>query len=166
MPLILALTLLFQDEPGSRFFSKPDVDFWGTKKPEKSPPLFPETMPDPVRDLLDHPTKESAQKYLEWQKARMARLQEAVRALEEAKGGRTLLYFTRPGCPFCAEEEKVLAGLEGVRVVRVADPELWKKYTVTATPTLVLDEKGREPKIWRGYVTRARLEKEMKDADR
>ena len=164
MPLILVITLLAAPDEG-RFFSKRQTDFWGTRK-DSPPATWPEPMPAPVRTLLERPTPENAARYLEWQKRRAEQLLAAMRALEAAKGGRVLYYFTRTGCPFCVEQDKILAGMKGVRVERVSDPEVWKKYQVTATPTLVLDEKGRKPKIWRGLVSREQLEKEMQNVDR
>jgi len=128
-----------------RFFSK-DVDFWG--RPPKShgaslwqgegaPP------PGPARDLLESPTPENARRYLEWQEERLAWLQKALEALEAVTGktppGKEVLLFTRDECPYSRAQEEALRGLP-VRIVRHGEsPELWTRYDVKATPTLIVN---------------------------
>lgn len=76
----------------SKFFQKHTVEFWKTRKPAvpqipATPELFPETpaMPAPVRALVQDPTPENAQAYLQWQQERARRIAAALHALERAR---------------------------------------------------------------------------------
>ena len=140
------------------------VDFWGTKKqaPAKAPLWSDgERPPGPVADLLERPSKETAQRYLDWQRERLARLEAAMKALEEvqAKADGEMLYFTRSGCPWCEKQDAVLKEMPmKVRRVTPDEPELWLKHRVTATPTLVVP--GREPIV--GFRTKKQLQEVLK----
>ncbi|MBI2932994.1 MAG: thioredoxin family protein [Planctomycetes bacterium] len=158
---MFALILLMQ------FFEKPDVDFWGTKKKGADPPPWVEpghTPPEPVVRLLEEPTHENARAYLQWQEDRLARLRAALEAIEEVQSSapptdrREILYFAQEGCPHCAEQDRRLEAADlGERPLRRLTPrdapELWERYKVTATPTLVID--GR---VLRGLRTRDQIE--------
>ncbi len=156
--VILMQVGLFQAEP---------VDFWGTRKREAaSAALWAEggRPAGPVADLIERPSRESAQRYLDWQRDRLARLEQALAALEEVQRGKEapakeILYFTRDGCSWCGRQDAVLREM-GLAVRRVTpdEPEPWLKHRVTATPTLVIP--GREP--LRGFQTRAQIEQVMK----
>lgn len=163
---MLALILMAQ------FFDKPDVDFWGTRKRPEAPQVAQEPWaepghepPAPVRRLLEQPTRENALAYLKWQEDRLARLQAAIKAVEDARPKekeKEILYFTQERCPFCAEQDRQLAAADlGGRTVRrigpEGEPELWKRHGVTATPTLVIDGE-----VLRGVQTRGQIEKVTK----
>ena len=145
----------------SRFFQGGEVDFWGTRRAAEVPAggdLWADSAaPVPARRLLEAPTKENARAYLAWQKARLERLRVAMAALEEAKQGEPaapILYFSRPGCSWCALHEKELEGMPIVRVP--AGSPLWEEHGVIVTPTLVVN--GR---VLRGYTPRSALLKEL-----
>ena len=139
-----------------RFFRRGEVDFWGTRRREEPPPAeelwSDSTAPAPARRLLEAPTKENARAYVAWQKARLERLRVAMAALEEVAS--PVLYFSRPGCPWCALQDKELEGLSVTRVPEGSP--LWAEHGVTVTPTLVVNGK-----ILRGYTPRAALVKEL-----
>jgi glutaredoxin len=151
---MLALILLIQLGP---------VDFWGTRKKEAPPPAWAEgeRPAGPVADLLERPSKETARRYLDWQKDRLARLEAAMKALEEAQREEApeVLYFTRPGCDWCVKQDAVLKEM-GMTVRRVTpdEPGPWVKHGVTATPTLVVAR--RKPVV--GFRTRKELEEVLK----
>lgn len=145
---------------GDGFFERRDVDFWGARRANvvPAPDLWPEaTAPATVRKLLDAPTRENARAYLEWQSARLKRLREAVAAVDEAQRERSpaILYFSRPGCRWCALQEEELRDLPVARVPEGSP--LWKEHGVTVTPTVVVN--GR---AFRGLTPRAAILKEMK----
>ena len=154
---LIAVLALAGDE--SRFFGRREVDFWGTARRVEAPPapeLWPDSSaPPPVRRLLEAPSRENARAYLAWQKERMERLRGAMAALEGAKlEGAPLLYFARPGCPWCALQEKELEGLPALRV-----PEgsaLWEEHAVRVTPTLVV-----RGKALRGFTPREAVLREL-----
>jgi glutaredoxin len=163
---MLALILALQ----SGFFEEKPVDFWGTKKrAAEAAALWDGARPPaPVADLLENPSAETARRYLDWQRDRLARLQKAVAALEDVQRGRRpepareageILYFTQEGCPWCEKQDAVLAEM-GLRVRRVtrAERDLWKKHGVAATPSLVIP--GRGPIV--GFHTRRQLEEVLK----
>jgi len=143
IPLI-ALMAFSAPSQEPRFFAK-DVDFWGRPakvrnvdvwQGEGAPP------PGPARDLLERPTPENAKRYLEWQEERLARLQKALEALESVAGkavpDQEAILFARDECPYSRAQEEALRGLP-VRVVRHGEsPELWARYDVQATPTLIV----------------------------
>lgn len=152
-----------QDE--ARFFGRREVNFWNAKRPAPaSAPetLFPEAgkLPDPVRALLEKPTVENAEAYLAWQKDRARRLAAALAALQKAKEEPPeILLFTRDDCPYCAEQEKILRGIDA-RIARVRPgekPELWSRHRVEAVPTVVV-----RGKVFRGLTPAAAVERELK----
>ena len=147
---------------GDRFFKKGDVDFWASRTRVAAPPpeLWSDsTAPPPVRRLLEAPSKENARAYLAWQKDRMERLRGAMAALEEAKREDApppppILYFSRPGCEWCALQEKELQGLPVARVPEGSP--LWEEHAVRVTPTLVVNGK-----VLRGLARREAILKEL-----
>ncbi len=153
----------------AQFFEAPAVDFWDARARKAAPDAAGDwsepghTPPPAVARLLEKPTRENALAYLRWQEERLARLQAALRAIEEARPKeKEVLYFAQEKCAYGAEQERVLAqsnlGGRAVRRLTPADaPELWAKHGVTATPTLVID--GR---ALRGLQTRERIEKEVR----
>lgn len=155
--------LLLLGGPG-RFFREPDVNFWGTPRPGPVPAaeedLWADSQaPEPVRRLLREPSRGNAEAYLSWQAARLQKLRRAIAAVEEARrpgpgsSSPEILYFSRPGCPFCDLQERELEGLPLVRVP--ANSPLWTAYGVTVTPTIVV--RGR---VFRGLTPRAVLLRE------
>jgi hypothetical protein len=158
---MIALGLLLQ-EPGD-FFDRPEVDFWGTRVPTpavaRREDLWADsTAPEPVKRLLLAPTRAHAEAYLAWQAARLRSLQDAIRAVDEARKPEApapaILYFARPGCRWCELEDRELDGLPVERVA--ADSPLWDRYRVTATPTLVVN--GR---VLRGFTRREAVLREL-----
>ncbi len=158
-----SFTALGSAPEGGRFFRRGDVDFWAsrTRVETPAPPeLWPDsTAPAPVRRLLESPSKENARAYLAWQKERMERLRGAMAALEEAKREEApppppILYFSRPGCAWCAMQEKELQGLPVARVPEGSP--LWEEHAVRVTPTLVVNGK-----VLRGLATREAILKEL-----
>jgi len=140
------------------FFDRAEVDFWGRPKaaPAAEPLWSDSTAPAPVRRLLESPGAETAKAYLEWQRRRLERLREAMAAVEAERREEapSLLYFSRPGCRWCAKQE---LELEGLPVLRVPEGSpLWAEHRVDAVPTLVL---GR--RTFRGFTERAALLKEL-----
>jgi hypothetical protein len=154
----IALLLALGGEAG-RFFETREVDFWGSRRAAASAraeDLWADSAaPPPVRRLLEAPTAENARAYLDWQRRRLEGLRRAAAAVEslQAAGGR-ILYFARPGCRFCALQERELAGLPVVRVPEGSP--LWQEHGVTTVPTLVLDGK-----VFRGLTPRAALLREL-----
>jgi len=156
-----------------QFFDRPDVDFWAAKRRPAAPPSSSVSAwaepghvpPAAVARLLDDPSRENALAYIRWQEDRLARLQAAIEAIEAARPKSRdpeVLYFTRPDCPFCAAQDRELAGAElggrTVRRVRPGEaPELWKRHGVTGTPSLVIDGHAL-----RGLQTRAQIERRTK----
>ncbi|HZL72250.1 MAG TPA: hypothetical protein VFC86_07310 [Planctomycetota bacterium] len=128
-----------------RFFAK-EVDFWGRPPKPSSAGLWQgegAPPPGPARDLLERPTPENARRYLEWQEERLARLQKALEVLEGVAGktssGKEAILFARDECPYSRAQEEALRGLP-VKVVRHGEsPELWSRYDVKATPTLIVN---------------------------
>ena len=145
----------------------PPVDVWTDSK-----------APAPVRRLLEAPTREHAEAYLAWQHERMRRLQVAFEVVEEVQaetrppgqvaasagqvplrrtarvaasaGQAPLLYFSRPGCRWCALQERELEGLPVVRVPE--NSPLWEEHTVRVTPTIVAGKR-----VFRGLTPRREL---------
>lgn len=128
-----------------RFFAK-DVDFWGRRPKASSVSVWQgegAPPPGPARDLLERPTPENARRYLEWQEERLARLQKALEALEAVAGKTSkdgeVILFARDECPYSRAQEEALRGLP-VKVIRHGEsPELWSRYDVKATPTLIVN---------------------------
>jgi glutaredoxin len=156
-----------------QFFDKPDVDFWASKRREATPPSTVASAwaepghvpPAPVARLLDDPSRENALAYIQWQEDRLARLRAAIEAIQAVRPkprDEEVLYFTQPDCPFCAAQDRELAGAElggrAVRRVRPGEaPELWKRHGVTGTPALVIDGD-----VLRGLQSRAQIERRTK----
>ncbi len=144
-----------------RFFENRDIDYWGKGRPEApegaGEDLWADSSaPAPVKRLLAAPTRANAEAYLAWQSARLERLRAAVVAVEEARGaaGGPILYFSRPGCGYCALQDAELRGLPVERVPEGSP--LWRFYGVTATPTLVV--RGR---LFRGFTPRESILREL-----
>jgi len=164
LALVLSASAAAQETPPREFFGG-EVDFFGEKKKKRETPTAPvwegdKPPPAPVRELLEKPSPETARRYLEWQKHRLERLAQALKALEEAKAaepkpdGKQILYFTRENCPYCREQDRLLGDLEVRRLNPGESPELWTRYGVDATPTLVVGGK-----VFRGVTARDVLEK-------
>ncbi len=165
MRMIALLAALSAAAPGGEaprapFFSK-DVDFFGVKPRPKAPPApawdGERPPPAPVRDLLASPSPETARRYLDWQQSRIEQLRKAVEAVEAARAAEAppgILYFTQPGCGYCAIQDRLLGDLPVRRIGPGEEAELRAKYRVDATPTIVAG--GR---VFRGVTPRATIEK-------
>ncbi len=179
--LEMMFAILTQAEPTrGGLFGRGDVNFWGTRK-ESPPSLWVEPVVGPdgrmqvyvppreVREFLESPTRGNGERYLAWQRERIERLRKAAQVLAEIRSdvrGPMLLYFSKPGCPSCVAQDRVLAALK-VPVTRVEpDSPLWGTYGVRATPTLVWVRPGRPPRKFEGYTSREVLEKEVRRVDR
>lgn len=151
---VTAILALLGGEGG--FFGRREVDFWGTRRAEPPAPASSwadAAAPEPVKRLLDAPTRENARAYVDWQKERLRRLQAAMAAVQ-AVAPKDVLYFAREGCRWCALQEKEL---EGIPVTRVPEGSpLWEEHAVTATPTLVV-----RGKALRGYTPREAVLREL-----
>lgn len=186
LEVIVVMTCLQGDSDSGRFFRRRDVDFWGRPRPAKraSADLWTEPTigsdgtvrtyvpPREVVEFLESPTRENAERYLARQRERMEKLGRAMAALADLQPrpeGSFLYYFTRPGCPYCVEQDRVLASarLGDVKLVKVPpDSPLWARYRVRVTPTLVLVRPSRPPRVMEGYLPLPALEKEINRADR
>ena len=150
---------------GDGFFAGRAVDFWEDRRNVAAPPVEVWTdsdAPPPVRRLLEAPTREHAEAYLAWQHERMRRLRIAFEVVEEVQAESRpkeppapLLYFSRPGCKWCALQERELEGLPVVRVPE--NSPLWEEHGVRVTPTIVV---GR--KIFRGLTPRREVLEALK----
>lgn len=181
---MMMLLLLGQEE--GPFFHRSDVDFWGTRKKIAAPAasLWTEPIlgpdgrwqvyapPREVVEFLEAPNRESGERYLAWQRERLDRLRTAMRVLGDLQAEErepVLYYFARAGCPYCADQDRVLAiaRLPGFRVVKV-EPEspLWARYGIRVVPTIVMQRPGRSPYRIEGFVPRAVLEEEVRRVDR
>jgi len=141
---LIGLLAALGDE--GRFFPRGEVEFWGPRRRAEAPApadLWADSAAPPAaRKLLEAPTRENARAYVAWQKARLERLQGAMAALEgvrQEEAAAPILYFARPGCPWCVLQEKELQGLP-VTLVPEGSP-LWAEHGIRVTPTLVV--KGR-----------------------
>lgn len=179
--LEMMFVVLAQAEPArGGLFGREEVSFWGTRK--KPPPISwaePIVGPDgrvqvfvpppEVREFLEAPTRENGEKYLAWQRLRLERLRKAAQILAEIRSEvrePTLLYFSRPDCPYCAAQDRVLAAMKiAVRKVEANSP-LWTTYGIRATPTLVWVRPGRAARKLEGFTPREVLEKEVRRVDR
>jgi hypothetical protein len=137
---------------GGGWFERREVDFWGTRRAAPAAELWADSpAPAPVKRLLETPTVGTARAYLAWQKERMDRLRAAMAAVEAARAEPgPILYFARPGCPWCVLQERELEGLPVVRVPEGSP--LWREHGVDAVPTLVAG--GR---VFRGFTRRSLL---------
>jgi len=142
--------------------------------------------PAPVLRFMEDPTRETGEKYLAWQQERMRRIKAAIEVLrtihtERQKddkespqpGDVEILYFKRDGCPWCREEDKVLAALTKehpalkVRTATASEaPELWKEYGVTAVPTLVVRTPTGKAAVFRGFTPAAKILEALQEASR
>ena len=154
--------------------------------------------PPAVLGFLEAPSRETARGYLAWQEERAKKLKAAMELLrdlkeEKAKEARQaeasppagapppppgasayeILYFKKPGCPWCARQDAVLAGLLRsrsaikVRVVGPEEaPELWKRHEVTAVPTLVLSRPDGTHVKLAGFQSEERLLRQLGEVDR
>jgi len=71
-----------------------------------------------------------------------------------------LFYFRRDGCTYCDRQEPILDALRSKRPeveyrrVSLGDsPDLWSKYAVTVTPTIVIETAGKRPIALRGLAS-------------
>ena len=144
---------------GDGFFSGREVDFWEDPRDATVPAVDVWTdseAPPAVLRLLESPTREHAEAYLAWQHERMRRLQVAFEMVEKVQAEsrpeepRSLLYFSRPGCKWCALQERELEGLSVIRVPEHSP--LWEEHGVRVTPTIVVGGK-----IFRGLTPRRKL---------
>ena len=158
--MLAMIAVLLAGGGESRFFQGGDVDFWASRRRVEAAPAAElwsdSSAPAPVRRLLEAPSRENARAYLAWQKERLVRLRSAMGALEEAKREELppILYFSRPGCPWCAMQEKELQGLPAARVPEGSP--LWEEHQVRVTPTLVVNGK-----VLRGFTPRGAILKAL-----
>jgi len=174
--------------PSPRFFGKEYIDYWNSPRPEKAespktaaPSADPSAAqkrwsepavsedgsiqtyhpPKQVAELLENPTEENARAYLDWQRERMRRIQEAQRILEEVKlklaieetskrikqtGVSTRLdLYVQKGCPHCETQKSILAEFVqrmpevAVRTVELTEnPKLVRELSIESVPTMVL----------------------------
>ncbi|MHC4606115.1 MAG: glutaredoxin family protein [Planctomycetota bacterium] len=143
------------------FFEDRKVDFWQDGGAPEAAPLFPDAgkMPAAVRRLVENPTVGNARAYLRWQKERMRRLAAVIAALKKARAQEAPVYFfTKPGCPHCTTQEKILRAISR-RVVRLRPgdrPELWKAHGISSVPAVVAG--GR---VFRGVTPREEIERAL-----
>jgi hypothetical protein len=122
------------------------------------------TPPQAVLRFLEEPTKENARGYLEWQRERIKRLRLALEKLSEVAtqldGEKQpdpeieILYFKRYDCPYCVQQDAVLAQMGSSWSVKTCTTrEDFAKYQITSVPVLVLRD-TRTGKILRltGYA--------------
>ena len=71
-----------------------------------------------------------------------------------------LIYFRRDGCGYCDRQDPILetvrSRLPEIRLRRVmwgGSPDLWAKYSVTVTPTVVIEADGKPPVVLRGLAS-------------
>ncbi len=136
--------------------------------------------PKPVLAFLQEPTRENARQYVAWQSERMKRIKAAVemlrtlqsetRAVESAEEPPTaaanvsspdvaveILYFAKPGCPWCRRQEVAFTELRERLpkfVVTSVPPDdaRWKSFEVKVAPTLVITTQGNQ-RVVRGYTS-------------
>lgn len=79
---------------------------------------------------------------------RVAKTQEVKERVAQAAGEYGLIYFYKPGCPYCAEQEKLLKIFVASRRFEVQPvniqehPDLAAQFDITITPSLVLIKRG------------------------
>ena len=139
--------------------------------------------PKAVLDFLEEPSKENARKYLEWQKLRIDKMRKAAKVLSEIQAESAaksadvsreppkfvpveILYFKKPGCPFCVDQDRILEDLKKelpnltIRAFEPGEePDLWKRYGVSAVPALVVRGGKERESFLRGLSNRARIMK-------
>jgi hypothetical protein len=173
--------------------SKPTPSDWGqvVKQPDGSVAFY--ELPRPLVDVLEDPSPEKIQAYLDWKLTRAQKILRAAQAMKEFKGSHagaledfplplespgglpkkargasepaapaqdapgperprtpfSVTYFHRSGCPHCDSQDVILRRWladkpEGkLALVDFGDqPELWQKYRVRGTPSLVIEAKG------------------------
>lgn len=157
LKVILLLACLAQDD--GRFFKKPDVDFWHTRKPKPAPQELFRDLDPPVSDLLNNPTEENARRYLDWQRERLARIRQAARLLEKLEtSGIEITYHKKPGCKACDVQDLQLPDLP-FRVVlnspHVAKFPTWTLRDPTTGRTVQL-EGVQPPKALRAAALKFR----------
>lgn len=69
-------------------------------------------------------------------------------------------YFRRDGCIYCDRQDPILEAVRSKRpdvairkVMPGESPELWAKYAVNVTPTLVIEPTGKPPVVLRGLAS-------------
>lgn len=142
--------------------------------------------PAPVLRFVESPSRETGEKYLAWQEERMRRIKAAIEVLraiqsERQKGVEAppaaqdvdVLYFKKDGCPWCREEDKVLAALTkehpGIKVrtaTQAEAPELWKEYGVGAVPMLVVRTPSGNATVFRGFTPAPNILEALQEASR
>lgn len=164
-----------------RFFRGEEVRFWKEKKtttpsdPLWSEPIFlPDgrnlsyTPPPIVLKLLQKPDKENARRYLVWQRERLKRLQGAADALqavrEEEDTSWKVTYFRQDHCPLCPTQDAILKavaqqhpGLTISAITPAQNQELWSKYQIMTTPSLLFEREGQAT-LLRGFASEIRIE--------
>jgi glutaredoxin len=121
--------------------------------------------PKQVSELLENPTEENARAYLQWQRERMRRIQEAHRVLEKVKlsleidelakriksaGVSVRLdLYVQEGCPHCETQKSILAELVkrmpdlAVRTVElIKNPALVRELSIESVPTMIITTGG------------------------
>ncbi len=83
-----------------------------------------------------------------------------------------LIYFRRDGCGYCDRQDPILeivrSRLPEVVLRRVMwgeSAELWSKYAVTVTPTVVIQTAGRAPVVLRGLASEEKIRKAIQGSD-
>jgi hypothetical protein len=71
-----------------------------------------------------------------------------------------MTYFRRDGCVFCDRQDPILEAVRSKRpdvayrkVKPGESPELWAKYAVNVTPTVVIEIPGKPPVVLRGLAS-------------
>jgi len=181
-------------QPSPGFFGKDYVDYWNSSWAEKAKnekKLENETErdltqaqarwsepavsddgtvqtfypPKQVAELLDNPTEENARAYLQWQRERMRRIQEAQRILEKVKVSLEieklgkqikssgvsvrLDLYVQEGCPHCETQKAIMADLLkrmpelAVRAIELSkNPSLVRELSIDSVPTMILTAGG------------------------
>jgi len=184
LEMMIAWMAVQQEEERGRFFVRREIDFFGRKQPPRRADTWAEPIVGAdgkirlhvpsaeVIDLLESPTPRNAERYLERQRERMEKMRramEAVAAIQGKRSAASLYYFSRPGCPYCLEQERVLGSvrLEGVSVHRVPpDSPLWAQYGIRRVPSLVLVKEAGQVRTFEGFTPKSLLEQEVRRGDR
>lgn len=75
---------------------------------------------------------------------------ERQKKLRQYKDSFALIYFTKEGCPYCVEQEKILKWFQSstewtVKPIDIGqNPELASKFGITMTPSLILVQRGKQ----------------------